>query len=130
MIWVSWPKKASRVPTDITEDVIRELALPLHLVDVKVCAVDDIWSALKLVIRRDHRALEGHQVDDLTEGITDLVHPVVEAEDAHLAAQLLGIVDSRERQDRFAQLDAKLASAFADRILCDDFLDAVDDAQA
>ena len=55
MIWVSWPKKASRVDTDITEDVIRAVALPLHLVDVKVCAVDDIWSGLKLVIRREHR---------------------------------------------------------------------------
>lgn len=55
MIWVSWPKKASKVPTDITEDVIREIALPLHLVDVKVCAVDDIWSGLKLVIRKEHR---------------------------------------------------------------------------
>jgi hypothetical protein len=54
-IWVSWPKKASRVPTDITEDVIRALALPLHLVDVKVCAVDEIWSGLKLVIRREQR---------------------------------------------------------------------------
>ena len=54
-IWVSWPKKASKVPTDITEDVIRTLALPLHLVDVKVCAVDEIWSGLKLVIRKDHR---------------------------------------------------------------------------
>jgi hypothetical protein len=55
MIWVSWPKKASKVPTDITEDVIRAVALPLHLVDVKVCAVDDIWSGLKLVIRKEHR---------------------------------------------------------------------------
>ena len=55
MIWVSWPKKASKVPTDITEDVIRDVALPLHLVDVKVCAVDDIWSGLKLVIRKEHR---------------------------------------------------------------------------
>ena len=54
-IWVSWPKKASKVPTDITEDVIRDVALPLHLVDVKVCAVDDIWSGLKLVIRKEHR---------------------------------------------------------------------------
>ena len=54
-IWVSWPKKSSRVPTDITEDVIREVALPLHLVDVKVCSIDDIWSGLKLVIRKDHR---------------------------------------------------------------------------
>jgi hypothetical protein len=51
-IWVSWPKKASRVPTDITEDVIREVALPLGLVDVKVCAVDATWSGLKLMIRR------------------------------------------------------------------------------
>ncbi len=55
MIWVSWPKKASKVPTDITEDVIREFALPLHLVDVKVCAVDETWSGLKLVIRKEHR---------------------------------------------------------------------------
>ena len=55
MIWVSWPKKASKVPTDMTEDVIREIALPLHLVDVKVCAVDEIWSGLKLVIRKEHR---------------------------------------------------------------------------
>ena len=55
MIWVSWPKKASKVATDITEDVIRAVALPLHLVDVKVCAVDDIWSGLKLVIRKEHR---------------------------------------------------------------------------
>ena len=55
MIWVSWPKKASKVPTDITEDVVREVALPMHLVDVKVCSVDDIWSGLKLVIRREHR---------------------------------------------------------------------------
>ena len=54
-IWVSWPKKASKVPTDITEDVIREIALPLHLVDVRVCAVDEVWSGLKLVIRRTAR---------------------------------------------------------------------------
>jgi hypothetical protein len=50
MIWVSWPKKASKVATDITEDVIRELALRIGLVDVKVCAIDDTWSGLKLVI--------------------------------------------------------------------------------
>jgi hypothetical protein len=56
MIWVSWPKKASKVPTDITEDVIRAVALPLHLVDVKVCAVDDTWSGLKLVIRKERRS--------------------------------------------------------------------------
>lgn len=55
MIWVSWPKKASKVPTDITEDVIRKVALPMGLVDVKVCAVDAIWSGLKLVIRRQNR---------------------------------------------------------------------------
>lgn len=54
-IWLSWPKKASKVATDITEDVIREVALPMHLVDVKVCSVDDIWSGLKLVIRKEHR---------------------------------------------------------------------------
>ena len=55
MIWVSWPKKASKVPSDISEDVVREIALPMHLVDVKVCSVDDIWSGLKLVIRREYR---------------------------------------------------------------------------
>jgi hypothetical protein len=54
-IWVSWPKKASKVPTDVTEDVIRDVALPMHLVDVKVCSVDDTWSGLKLVIRKEHR---------------------------------------------------------------------------
>ena len=52
MLWVSWPKKASKVPTDITEDTIRAVALPSGLVDVKVCAVDGIWSGLKLVIRK------------------------------------------------------------------------------
>ena len=54
-LWVSWPKRASKVPTDITEDVIRAVALPLGLVDVKVCAVDATWSALKLTIRRELR---------------------------------------------------------------------------
>ena len=55
-VWVSWPKKASKVSTDITEDTIREVALPLGLVDIKVCAVDEIWSGLKLVIRKENRA--------------------------------------------------------------------------
>ena len=55
MLWASWPKKAARVPTDLTEDVIRDLALPLGLVDVKVCAVDAVWSGLKLVIRKELR---------------------------------------------------------------------------
>ncbi len=50
MIWVSWPKKAAKVPTDITEDLIRDVVLPIGLVDVKVCAVDEVWSGLKLVI--------------------------------------------------------------------------------
>jgi hypothetical protein len=54
-VWVSWPKKAAKVETDINEDVIRAVALPLGLVDVKVCAVDDSWSGLKLVIRKDLR---------------------------------------------------------------------------
>ena len=49
-LWVSWPKKASKVPTDLTEDVIREVALASGLVDVKVCAVDEVWSGLKLVV--------------------------------------------------------------------------------
>lgn len=50
MIWISWPKKASRIATDVTEDIIRDIALSNGLVDIKVCAIDDIWSALKLVI--------------------------------------------------------------------------------
>ena len=54
-IWISWPKKASKVMTDITEDVIRDVILPIGLVDVKVCAVDEIWSGLKLVIRKELR---------------------------------------------------------------------------
>jgi hypothetical protein len=54
-IWISWPKKASKVETDVTEDVIRDLALSCILVDVKVCAVDAIWSGLKLVIRKEYR---------------------------------------------------------------------------
>lgn len=56
VVWVSWPKKAARVPSDISEDVVRELALPLGLVDIKVCAVDDTWSGLKLVVRLAQRA--------------------------------------------------------------------------
>lgn len=55
MIWVSWPKKASKVDTDVTEDVIRLVCLPLDLVDIKVCAIDDTWSGLKLVIRKEKR---------------------------------------------------------------------------
>ena len=55
MIWVSWPKKASKVRTDVTEDVVRNAALGLDLVDVKVAAIDAIWSGLKLVIRKDRR---------------------------------------------------------------------------
>ncbi len=54
-LWISWPKKASKVPTDITEDSIRALALPMGWVDVKVCAVDAVWSGLKLVIRKELR---------------------------------------------------------------------------
>jgi hypothetical protein len=54
-IWVSWPKKTSKVPTDLTEDTIRAVALPLGLVDVKVCAVDETWSGLKLVVRKELR---------------------------------------------------------------------------
>ena len=59
MIWVSWPKKSSKVRTDITEDTVREVALPLGFVDVKVCAVDDVWSGLKLVIRKELRSSAG-----------------------------------------------------------------------
>ena len=55
MLWVCWPKKASKVPTDMTEDVVRDVALPKGLVDVKVCAIDDTWSGLKLMWRRELR---------------------------------------------------------------------------
>jgi hypothetical protein len=55
-LWVCWPKKASRLPSDITEDTVREVALPRGLVDVKVCAVDDTWSGLRLCLRRELRA--------------------------------------------------------------------------
>ena len=54
-IWVSWPKKVSGMSTDVTENTIREVALPLGFVDIKVCAVDDTWSGLKLVIRKENR---------------------------------------------------------------------------
>lgn len=54
-LWVSWPKKAAKVPTTVTEDLIREVALPLGFVDVKVCAVTEIWSGLKLVVRKELR---------------------------------------------------------------------------
>jgi hypothetical protein len=54
-VWVSWPKKSSKVPTNITEDKIREIALPLGFVDIKVCAVSEVWSGLKLVIRKSER---------------------------------------------------------------------------
>lgn len=55
-VWISWPKKSSGIRTDVTEDVIRAEALPLGFVDVKVCAVDEIWSGLKLMVRRTQRA--------------------------------------------------------------------------
>jgi hypothetical protein len=54
-LWIAWPKRASKMETDITEDVLREIALPTGLVDNKVCAVDERWSGLRLVIRREHR---------------------------------------------------------------------------
>jgi hypothetical protein len=55
VVWVSWPKKASKVATTVTEDVVRELALPLGFVDIKVCAVSEVWSGLKLVVRKELR---------------------------------------------------------------------------
>ncbi len=54
-VWISWAKKSSGVATDITEDVVREVALPIGFVDIKVCAVDETWSGLKLMIRRQNR---------------------------------------------------------------------------
>jgi hypothetical protein len=55
MLWVAWPKRASGVRTDMTEDVVRDVALPTGLVDTKVCAIDDVWSGLRLVVRRELR---------------------------------------------------------------------------
>jgi len=57
-VWVSWPKRSSGVPTDVTEDVVRAVALPLGFVDVKVCAIDETWSGLKLMVRRSNRKLQ------------------------------------------------------------------------
>lgn len=54
-VWIAWPKKAAKVPTDMTENVVREVVLPLGLVDTKVCAIDDTWSGLKVVWRKDRR---------------------------------------------------------------------------
>ncbi|HEV7489857.1 MAG TPA: DUF3052 domain-containing protein [Rhodanobacteraceae bacterium] len=59
VLWISWPKKAANVPTDITEDTVRKIALPLGLVDIKVCAIDAVWSGLKLVWRRERRVGKG-----------------------------------------------------------------------
>ncbi len=57
--WVAWPKRASTVPTDMTEDVVRDVALPEGLVDNKVCAIDEVWSGLRLVIRKENRGVLG-----------------------------------------------------------------------
>lgn len=54
-VWVSWPKKAARVPTTVTEDTIREVALPIGFVDIKVCAIGEVWAGLKLVVRKELR---------------------------------------------------------------------------
>jgi hypothetical protein len=54
-LWIAWPKRAAKVPSDMSDNVVREVALPTGLVDNKVCAIDDTWSALRLVIRREHR---------------------------------------------------------------------------
>jgi len=64
-VWVSWPKKSSKVPTDITEATIREVALPLGFVDIKVCAVTEVWSGLKLVVRKELRGLDGGEAEEL-----------------------------------------------------------------
>src|SRR6266516_4343875 len=58
-LWIAWPKRAARVPTDMTEDVVRDVALPTGLVDNKVCAIDEVWSGLRLVIRRELRPPSG-----------------------------------------------------------------------
>lgn len=55
-VWISWPKKSSKVSSEVTEDVVRELALPLGWVDIKVCAVSEVWSGLKIAIRKELRS--------------------------------------------------------------------------
>jgi hypothetical protein len=60
-VWISWPKRSAGIPTDVTEDVVRAVALLLGFVDVKVCAVDEIWSGLKLVVRREQRKRHQHK---------------------------------------------------------------------
>jgi hypothetical protein len=62
MVWVSWPKKSSGVPTDLSDNVVRETALALGLVDIKVCAIDEVWSALKFVIPREQRTKTGQRI--------------------------------------------------------------------
>ena len=59
-VWVAWPKKAAKVPTDMTEDVVRDVALPLGVVDNKVCAIDETWSGLRLVVRKENRPTWNH----------------------------------------------------------------------
>jgi hypothetical protein len=59
VLWISWPKRASQMPTDITEDVVRDIILPIGLVDIKVCAVDKVWSGLKFMFRKELRAALG-----------------------------------------------------------------------
>lgn len=66
-LWVSWPKKSAGVPSTVTEDTIRELALPLGFVDIKVCAVSNVWSGLKLVLRRASRPAAGVTVSHPTQ---------------------------------------------------------------
>ncbi len=62
MVWISWPKKSSGVPTDLTDNVVRETALALGLVDIKVCAIDDIWSGLKFVIPKNQRIINDKRI--------------------------------------------------------------------
>jgi hypothetical protein len=62
MIWVAWPKKASGIETDLTENAIRDTALKTPFVDVKVCAIDETWSGLKLVVRKEHRSSFGREL--------------------------------------------------------------------
>ena len=64
MIWVAWPKKSSGVATDLTDVVVRDTALPLGLVDIKVCAIDDVWSGLKFVIPKEQRKSEQRSKSD------------------------------------------------------------------
>ena len=113
-IWISWPKKSAKVETDITEDTVREVALPLGLVDIKVCAVDEIWSGLKLVIRKQleaHRAALGPEtlVEPTRHPADHDLHRPAEPREPHGAAMRTVAMGPRavDDEDRVARIAAQ-----------------------